>query len=115
MIIPLSVTFFPEESDEQDVVVHYHLICDHEGCQAEAIPCFISPDCEAAEPDHYCPDHAPAHGFCAGCGLFAVGSFEDSLIPGCCPDCVGEMLAEVPASRMDIDVKILEMRRLAGW
>ena len=84
MIIPLSVTFFPEESDEQDVVVHYHLICDHEGCQAEAIPCFISPDCEAAEPDHYCPDHAPAHGFCAGCGLFAVGSFEDSLIPGCC-------------------------------
>jgi hypothetical protein len=97
MIIPLSVSFVPAPPDEPVITIEYRLTCDHE------------------EPDHYCPDHAPMHGFCAGCGVFAVGSFEDSLIPGCCPDCVREMLAEVPASRMDVEVKILAMRQQSGW
>lgn len=93
MIVPLSVAFFPEESDDQDVVVHYRLTCDHDDCQAEAIPCFISPDFEVEEKDHYCPAHAPIHGFCAGCGIF-VGVFENSPCLGYCPDCAEEKLAE---------------------
>jgi hypothetical protein len=76
--------------------------CEHPGCKAEGIPCFL-PDYGREEdpfgdavvtPDYYyCAEHAKVEGFCWGCGGFFGGleSFDFGYayghIKGLCENC----------------------------
>ena len=67
--------------------------CEHEGCTAEGMDCYLSCATEGTggKPDgYYCTDHAPLHGFCPICGDFwgGVSSFE---MRGLCDHCHDEL------------------------
>ncbi len=62
--------------------------CEHEGCDAKIV--MVCSNFTGGEPDwddeHFCPEHAPRHGYCGRCGDFWSGiyTFESS---GYCDEC----------------------------
>lgn len=62
------------------------MICEHDGCQRQAIRCRLPNDVIR----YFCVEHAPEYGFCYLCGEFWGGIESFDFGPGYCENCAME-------------------------
>jgi hypothetical protein len=94
----------------EEVKEEKHL-CEHEGCDKEAMQCHLLDYGDYTKPavdvyNYYCPEHATEAGYCWMCGEFWAGNNEFDFEPShLCPNCKNE----VDADTVEVDPEE------AGW
>jgi hypothetical protein len=78
---------------EPEIEIDENAVCQVEGCENKAIPCFIRWFNEDAgryqtDVDYFCQEHCFEHGYCYACGRFwgGVEDFDFSTTK-MCPEC----------------------------
>lgn len=93
-----------------------HATCEHDGCDADAIPCQLDDDrCAERVTEWLCPEHAAEAGYCASCGDFwgGIDTFEFRH-PGLCDHCWEALRADAgegDPNDLDVDEYVAEYNR----
>lgn len=71
--------------------------CEHEGCEADALPCYLDVDLLSEPPvvsQWLCCEHAALCGYCPGCGRFFGSGTLSYYGLTMCDDCHAETSEE---------------------